>query len=148
MSNFDRYERELKEGKLKWGFIHSSKFWSENVLKFEQNDFRPLKMLAMLLTSQDCVADTCCRTRPRFGRHRPKLAGSTRNHRPKVVDIAPELARHWPLLAGPKPNLTGPKSTLVKFGLVLAGPICQFGPVRTNFGRIRAEFGRIRADFG
>mmetsp|Transcript_94096 Transcript_94096/g.263385 ORF Transcript_94096/g.263385 Transcript_94096/m.263385 type:complete len:440 (-) Transcript_94096:192-1511(-) len=55
MSNFDRYERELKEGKLKWGFIHSSKFWSENVLKFEQNDFRPLKMLAMLLTSQDPV---------------------------------------------------------------------------------------------
>merc|ERR1719215_1195015 len=53
MSNFDRYERELKEGQLKWGFIHSSKFWSENVLKFEQNDFRALKMLASLLHSED-----------------------------------------------------------------------------------------------
>jgi len=53
MSSFDRYERELKEGKLKWGFIHSSKFWSENVLKFEQNDFRALKMLAALLDSTD-----------------------------------------------------------------------------------------------
>merc|ERR1719203_293625 len=51
MSNFDRYERELKEGKLKWGFIHSSKFWAENVLKFEQNDFRALKVLATLLLS-------------------------------------------------------------------------------------------------
>jgi len=53
MSNFDRYERELKDGKLKWGFIHSSKFWSENVIKFEQNDFRALKMLAALLDSSD-----------------------------------------------------------------------------------------------
>eukprot|EP00443_Scrippsiella_acuminata_P015970 CAMPEP_0115286800 /NCGR_PEP_ID=MMETSP0270-20121206/62124_1 /TAXON_ID=71861 /ORGANISM="Scrippsiella trochoidea, Strain CCMP3099" /LENGTH=445 /DNA_ID=CAMNT_0002703847 /DNA_START=80 /DNA_END=1417 /DNA_ORIENTATION=+ len=53
MSNFDRYERELKEGQLRWGFIHSSKFWSENVLKFEQNDFRALKMLASLLHSED-----------------------------------------------------------------------------------------------
>jgi len=53
MSNFDRYERELKEGKLSWGFIHSSKFWAENVLKFEQNDFRALKLLATLLNSDD-----------------------------------------------------------------------------------------------
>merc|ERR1711972_116205 len=53
MSNFDRYERELKEGRLSWGFIHSSKFWSENVLKFEQNDFRPLKMLTALLQSDE-----------------------------------------------------------------------------------------------
>jgi len=49
MSNFDRYERELQTGVLSWGFIHSSKFWAENVLKFEQNDFRALKMLASLL---------------------------------------------------------------------------------------------------
>lgn len=49
MSNFERYERELQTGALSWGFIHSSKFWAENVLKFEQNDFRALKMLASLL---------------------------------------------------------------------------------------------------
>merc|ERR1719384_3027753 len=53
MSSFDRYERELKDGKLKWGFIHSSKFWADNVLKFEQNDFRALKMLALALESED-----------------------------------------------------------------------------------------------
>merc|ERR1719188_2031103 len=55
MSNFDRYERELKEGKLKWGFIHSSKFWAENVLKFEQHDWRGVKALAALLHSDDAT---------------------------------------------------------------------------------------------
>eukprot|EP00420_Gonyaulax_spinifera_P036720 CAMPEP_0197881366 /NCGR_PEP_ID=MMETSP1439-20131203/8874_1 /TAXON_ID=66791 /ORGANISM="Gonyaulax spinifera, Strain CCMP409" /LENGTH=446 /DNA_ID=CAMNT_0043500973 /DNA_START=62 /DNA_END=1402 /DNA_ORIENTATION=- len=49
MSNFERYERELQTGNLSWGFIHSTKFWAENVLKFEQNDFRALKVLAGLL---------------------------------------------------------------------------------------------------
>eukprot|EP00420_Gonyaulax_spinifera_P033575 CAMPEP_0197882130 /NCGR_PEP_ID=MMETSP1439-20131203/9380_1 /TAXON_ID=66791 /ORGANISM="Gonyaulax spinifera, Strain CCMP409" /LENGTH=446 /DNA_ID=CAMNT_0043501773 /DNA_START=63 /DNA_END=1403 /DNA_ORIENTATION=+ len=49
MSNFERYERELQTGALSWGFIHSTKFWAANVLKFEQNDFRALKMLAGLL---------------------------------------------------------------------------------------------------
>jgi len=52
MSNFARYERELSAGKLKWGFIHSPKFWSENVLKFEQNDWRALKALSGCLDLQ------------------------------------------------------------------------------------------------
>jgi len=51
MSNFDRYERELREGKLKWGFIHSSKFWADNHLKFEQNGWKALNDLAKLLYS-------------------------------------------------------------------------------------------------
>lgn len=51
MSNYERYERELQTGKLQWGFIHSSKFWAENVMKFESNDFRALKMVASLLQS-------------------------------------------------------------------------------------------------
>jgi V-type H+-transporting ATPase subunit H len=55
MSNFDRYERELQSGKLKWGFIHSTKFWAENVMKFESNDFRALKTLATLLNSADAT---------------------------------------------------------------------------------------------
>mmetsp|Transcript_16511 Transcript_16511/g.35587 ORF Transcript_16511/g.35587 Transcript_16511/m.35587 type:complete len:444 (+) Transcript_16511:118-1449(+) len=53
MSSFERYEKELNEGTLKWGFIHSSKFWADNVLKFEQNDFRALKLLVGLLGSGD-----------------------------------------------------------------------------------------------
>lgn len=58
LSNYDRYERELSSGSLQWGFIHSSKFWSENVMKFEQNDFRALKMLAGLLQSDATDATT------------------------------------------------------------------------------------------
>merc|ERR1712007_403813 len=58
MSNFDRYERELQTGCLKWGFIHTSKFWGENVMKFEQNDFRALNALAALLISPTTDAET------------------------------------------------------------------------------------------
>lgn len=31
LTNFERFEREVISGKLKWGFIHSEKFWLENV---------------------------------------------------------------------------------------------------------------------
>jgi len=58
MSNFDRYERELQSGTLQWGFIHSSKFWAENVMKFESNDFRALRMLASLLLTTTTDATT------------------------------------------------------------------------------------------
>ncbi|CAE7032851.1 unnamed protein product [Symbiodinium natans] len=58
MSNYERYERELQTGKLQWGFIHSSKFWAENVTKFESNDFRALKLLASLLQSPSTDATT------------------------------------------------------------------------------------------
>jgi len=61
MSNFARYERELSAGKLKWGFIHSPKFWSENVLKFEGNDWKALKALRACLDMPDptTVAVSC-----------------------------------------------------------------------------------------
>eukprot|EP00747_Dinoflagellata_sp_TGD_P064467 gnl/TRDRNA2_/TRDRNA2_153919_c0_seq6.p1 gnl/TRDRNA2_/TRDRNA2_153919_c0~~gnl/TRDRNA2_/TRDRNA2_153919_c0_seq6.p1 ORF type:complete len:449 (-),score=116.02 gnl/TRDRNA2_/TRDRNA2_153919_c0_seq6:118-1464(-) len=51
LSSYDRYERELATGKLAWGFIHSDKFWAENVMKFESNDFRSVKLLAGLIQS-------------------------------------------------------------------------------------------------
>lgn len=63
MSNFDRYERELQTGKLAWGFVHTSKFWTENVNKFETNDFRAIKHLATLLMDFRTDATTlavCC----------------------------------------------------------------------------------------
>jgi|EP00927_Polykrikos_kofoidii_P059813 V-type H+-transporting ATPase subunit H len=49
LSNFARYEQELASGSLSWGFIHTSKFWAENVMKFDQNDFKTLKTLLRLL---------------------------------------------------------------------------------------------------
>jgi len=61
LSNFDRYMKELESGTLAWGFIHSSKFWGENVMKFEQDGFKALKLLANLLTSDNAttVAVAC-----------------------------------------------------------------------------------------
>jgi V-type H+-transporting ATPase subunit H len=53
LSNFDRYMKELESGKLTWGFIHSSKFFGENVMKFETGEFKALKLLASLLSSSD-----------------------------------------------------------------------------------------------
>merc|ERR1712217_580194 len=63
ISNYERYEKELQSGKLQWGFIHSSKFWSENVHKFETNDFRAIKHLAELLNNFQTDKTTlavCC----------------------------------------------------------------------------------------
>jgi V-type H+-transporting ATPase subunit H len=53
MSNFDRYMKELNSGSLHWGFIHSSKFFGENIMKFDAGDFKAVKMLAELLGSND-----------------------------------------------------------------------------------------------
>merc|ERR1719262_600210 len=53
LSNFDRYMRELESGTLSWGFIHSSKFFGENVMKFENGEFKALKLLATLLSSDN-----------------------------------------------------------------------------------------------
>jgi len=58
MSNFERYERELNTGKLSWGFVHSSKFWGENVMKFDQHEFRAVKTLAAVLLSPSSSVET------------------------------------------------------------------------------------------
>jgi len=58
LSNFDRYERELHTGKLSWGFIHSERFWAENVKKFEKDDFRAVKTLCGLISQKTSSAET------------------------------------------------------------------------------------------
>jgi V-type H+-transporting ATPase subunit H len=52
-SNFERYEKELRGESLKWGFIHSEKFWLENVNQFEKDNFAPVAQLVKLLASSD-----------------------------------------------------------------------------------------------
>eukprot|EP00928_Gymnodinium_smaydae_P053938 TRINITY_DN3780_c0_g3_i2.p1 TRINITY_DN3780_c0_g3~~TRINITY_DN3780_c0_g3_i2.p1 ORF type:complete len:449 (+),score=117.12 TRINITY_DN3780_c0_g3_i2:62-1348(+) len=63
VSNFERYERELQSGKMTWSSVHTSKFWSENIMNFEKNNFRALKALAALLmhphTDQTTLAVAC-----------------------------------------------------------------------------------------
>merc|ERR1712061_723189 len=58
LSNFDRYQRELQSGNLSWGFIHSSKFWAENVMKFDKDDFKALKSLANVLANPSASPTT------------------------------------------------------------------------------------------
>jgi len=53
VSNFDRYERDLASGKLTWGFTHTSKFFGENIMKFDHNDFRAAKQLAAIVLNGD-----------------------------------------------------------------------------------------------
>lgn len=40
---------------MRWSFLHSNKFWHQNVMHFEENEFLAVKKLAMLLRSQDLV---------------------------------------------------------------------------------------------
>ncbi len=48
-SSFDRYSRELLTGRLRWGYIHTEKFWKENVLNFEKDQYAAVKQLAALV---------------------------------------------------------------------------------------------------
>lgn len=52
-SNFDRYCLELDKGILKWSVLHSEKFWHENVMSFEQDEFLAVRKLARLLDSSN-----------------------------------------------------------------------------------------------
>lgn len=54
-SNFEKYEKEVNGGHLKWGYLHSNKFWGENINKFEQNEFAVIKALCNLLDVDDKV---------------------------------------------------------------------------------------------
>jgi V-type H+-transporting ATPase subunit H len=49
MSNFNRYMKELESGNLSWGFIHSSKFFGENIMKFSTDKFKAVHLLANLV---------------------------------------------------------------------------------------------------
>jgi len=53
LSNFDKYEKELAKGHLKWGYLHSNKFWGENIGKFDQKEFGAIKTLCTLLHIDD-----------------------------------------------------------------------------------------------
>jgi V-type H+-transporting ATPase subunit H len=71
-SNFERYEKELESGSLKWGFIHSEKFWLENVNQFEKNDFSAISKLVALLSSSDTVTQAvACHDLGEFARLHP-----------------------------------------------------------------------------
>ncbi|CRH02314.1 vacuolar ATP synthase subunit h, putative [Plasmodium relictum] len=48
-SNFERYCHELSNGKLKWSILHTEKFWLENVMQFEKDEFKAIQQLADII---------------------------------------------------------------------------------------------------
>eukprot|EP00903_Cladosiphon_okamuranus_P020575 g18886.t1 len=53
LSTFERYSQEVMSGQLKWGPVHTEKFWREQARKFEADEFFILKQLIELLKSED-----------------------------------------------------------------------------------------------
>ncbi|KAL8436067.1 hypothetical protein Efla_002057 [Eimeria flavescens] len=52
-NNFERYLMELEKGRLKWSVLHSEKFWRENVMVFEKDEFATIQKIEKLLDSPD-----------------------------------------------------------------------------------------------
>lgn len=53
LSTFDHWVSEVKSGALRWGIVHTEKFWRENTKFADQDDFKLLKMLVALIDSPD-----------------------------------------------------------------------------------------------
>lgn len=91
LTSFERFEREVMGGKLKWGFIHSDKFWVENVLKFERNNFRIIDHLMVIVrTSRDCESlSVACHDLGEFARLHPmgKLVMSRKGAKEKMLEL-------------------------------------------------------------
>jgi len=52
-STWDKYQAEVKSGRMEWGVTHTEKFWRENARNMEGDDFQTLKLLVSLLSSPD-----------------------------------------------------------------------------------------------
>eukprot|EP01035_Chromulina_nebulosa_P020433 gene20433-26515_t len=55
LSTYDRWFSEVHSGSLRWGVVHTEKFWRENVKHIEQNEFKALRLLIDRLNSSDPV---------------------------------------------------------------------------------------------
>jgi len=53
LTTFDMYKKEIMVGHLQWSQVHTERFWKENVLSFEDNDFEQIRKLIDLLESED-----------------------------------------------------------------------------------------------
>ena len=60
LSTYDRWVSEVQSGALRWGIVHTEKFWRENNKFLEKEDFKNLKTVISLLKSSDptivCIA--------------------------------------------------------------------------------------------
>jgi len=49
MTSFERYEKELRNGQLMFGSVHTEKFWRANCEKFKTKDFLLIRTLVAIL---------------------------------------------------------------------------------------------------
>jgi len=91
LTNFERFEREVNSGKLKWGFIHSEKFWLENVLKCESNNFRVIDHLMVIVrTAKDPeTLAVACHDLGEFARLHPvgKQIATNKGAKDKMLEL-------------------------------------------------------------
>jgi len=43
LSSFDKYVKEVNSELLEWSSVHNERFWKENALKFEANEYHIIK---------------------------------------------------------------------------------------------------------
>ena len=53
LTSFDLYVKEIESSILRFGPSHTDDFWKENVRAFEMDDFKYIKELIELLSSED-----------------------------------------------------------------------------------------------
>jgi len=49
LSSFEKYKKEVINGLLEWGPVHSSHFWKDNYKKMEEENFALIEKLVKLL---------------------------------------------------------------------------------------------------
>ena len=93
LSSFDKWTSEVKTGALRWGIVHTDKFWRENAKMVEQDEFKMLKMLIALLESNDAtIVAIALYDLGEFTRHYPN--GRVVASRLKGKDIALQMIGH------------------------------------------------------
>jgi V-type H+-transporting ATPase subunit H len=55
LTTFEAYAQEVRSGRLRWGVVHSEKFWRESARACEADDFFIIRRLIDLLRSEDEV---------------------------------------------------------------------------------------------
>jgi V-type H+-transporting ATPase subunit H len=58
LSNLEKYIAELSSGNLKAGYVHTSTFWGQNVMKMDKDDFKAIKVLSAVLVSPTSSVET------------------------------------------------------------------------------------------
>jgi V-type H+-transporting ATPase subunit H len=98
LSTFDRWASEVQTGALRWGIVHTDKFWRENAKMVEADEFKLLKQLISLLQSSDpTIVSIALYDLGEFTRYYPN--GRVIASRLKGKDIALQMIGH------PDPNI-------------------------------------------